>query len=940
MDKDLFYNWLKNFKKLDTTTSNARTSNCLRIEKFYGDLDKVYYLDRCTSLLEQLNFTTTDKKLGAKPKHKIPIDGDIYNGTHTLKAALKLYIEFKENKLINELKSIVDVEPDKHDGSYELVRETVEALSTIPQEQLDINDLDLLYLMAVGTWRSGVDVKRQKIKDSHLDTREKDRLCAILDKVKEKAIQHYYENIAEEGKNLGWSFGMFGTGFHTFASKSDKESAKRFISLCIELKDMIDDEAMFTKVEEAINKGIKGMQSAAVSVMLHCLKPGTFPIMNSAVNDTISLFQIEGVSLVKPKELAYYIQNSRQLKKFKDEKCLFKNYRAMDMKLSIYGRNKDIEDDEYVNDRTILQDEKINIWKISHGNDGSFTEEERERYFDQCIITVHRETGRGQGHEFENGIKIGDYFYLCYGNSGIKLLGKITSNAKQLNSKTQGWLYRSYEVVAYSNVPNYQYSAAQKGWTPNYNSTAWRIPINDYAEFEKNILLPCFDIRVKELLSDNIMTQTINEEDEEVNYWWLNASPKIWSFSNIEVGQSVEYTSVNDNGHKRKIYKNFENAKVGDIVIGYESYPEKAIVAICKISQEHDGERIWVEKVQNLINPIRYSDLLEIDELQNMEYFKTPRGSLFKLTQEEYEVIMDLVKEEESSGSKGSIELYSKEDFLNEVFISEQQYDEIAILLNRKKNIIFQGAPGVGKTFAAKRLSYSLMGFIDDSRIEMVQFHQNYSYEDFVMGFRPVEGGGFELRNGIFYQFCIKAANDPDRDYYFIIDEINRGNLSKIFGELLMLIENDKRGSKFAVPLTYKPDSRFYVPQNVFIIGMMNTADRSLAMIDYALRRRFCFIEIEPAFNTQSFRKYLADSRVHVDLIEKIISRMNYLNNQIVVDNNLGRGFRIGHSYFCNPSTDENWYQSVVQYEINPLIEEYWFDNEEKVQEYKDYLLG
>ena len=392
MDRDLFYNWLKSFKKLDTTTSNARTSNCLRIEKFYGDLDKLYNSDRCANLIEQLTYTTTDKKLGAKPKHNIPIDGDIYNGTHTLKAALKLYIEFKDNKLINELKSIADVEPDKHDGSYELVRETVEALSTIPKEQLDINDLDLLYLMAVGTWRSGVDVKRQKIKDSHLDTVEKDRLSAILERVKEKAVQHSYENIAEEGKNLGWSIGMFGTGFHTFASKADRESAQRFISLCVELKDMDDDEAMFVKAEEAIKKGIKGMQSAAASVMLHCLKPYTFPIMNSAVNDPVPLFQIEGVSLNKPKELGYYIQNSRQLKKFRDEKCVFRNYRAMDLKLSVYGRSKDIAEDESVNDMTISQDDKINIWKISHGNDGSFTEEERERYFDQCIITVHRDT--------------------------------------------------------------------------------------------------------------------------------------------------------------------------------------------------------------------------------------------------------------------------------------------------------------------------------------------------------------------------------------------------------------------------------------------------------------------------------------------------------------------------------------------------------------------
>lgn len=804
MNKDLFYNWLKSFKKLDSTTSNTRSSNCLRIEKFYGDLDEQYNADRCVSLIEQLTYTTTDKKLGNKPKHNIPIDGDIYNGTHTLKAALKLYIEFKDNKIIEELKTVPDVEADKHDGSYELVRETVQALSTVEKGQLDIKDLDLLYFMVVGTWRSGIDVKKQKIRDSHLDTNEKDRLLSVLEKIRERAEKHEYDNFADEAKNLGWSIGMFGTGFHTFASKADKESAEEFISLCVDLKDLTDDEAMFQKTAETIKKGIRGMQSAAASVMLHCLKPMTFPIMNGAVSDTASLFEIAGVSLVKPRELEYYIQNARQLKKFRDENCLFRNYRAMDMKLSIYGRSKEVIEDE-PDFFTVQQDDKINIWKISHGNNGSFTAEERERYLDQCIITVHRDTGKGQGDEFENGMKIGDYFYLCHGNSGVKLLGKVTSEAIQLDTKTQGWLYRSYEVVAYSKNPDYQYSASQKGWTPNYNSTAWRVPRGDFAEFEKNILLPCFDMKVQNLIFDEIVIQPTEEEP---------SSP----------------------------------------------------------------------------------------------------GSV--------------------------LELYSKEDFLNEVFISEQQYDEITILLNRKKNIILQGAPGVGKTYAAKRLAYSLMGCMDDARIEMIQFHQNYSYEDFVMGFRPVEGGGFELRTGIFHQFCIKASNDPTRDYYFVIDEINRGNLSKIFGELLMLIENDKRGSKFSVPLTYKPDSRFYVPQNVFIIGMMNTADRSLAMIDYALRRRFCFIEMEPAFGTHVFRKHLVDNGIHEDLIEKIIIRMNYLNNQIAADVNLGRGFKIGHSYFCNPSTDENWYQSVIEYEINPLIEEYWFDNEEKAQEYMDYLLG
>ena len=796
MNKALFDTWLKKFKKLDPLTCNVRVSNCHSIEKYYGDLDKLYNSDRCVNLLEQFIYTPSDKRLESKPRHIVPIDGDVYFETNTLKSALKLYIEFRDNRLIEDLKTAPNIEPDKHDGSYELVRETVKSLATVPMEQLDVCDLDMLYFMTIGTWKNGVNAKRQKIEGSHLNTTEKNRLLAVLDGVKEKAVQQVYGNI-EGGKSTDWSIGMFGTGFQTFAKKADKDSIQRFITLCVKLKDATEDETMFTMVQEVVESGIKGMRSASASVMLHCLKPNTFPIMNGAVNDTSVLFELEGVSLIKPDALEYYIQNSKQIKKFRDEKCIFRNYRTMDLKLSVYGR-KDIEND------------LISIWKISHGNDGSFTEGERESYLDQGIVAVHRDTGRGQGKEFETGIEVGDYFYLCYGNNGIKLLGKIASAATQLEGKPQGWLKRSYKLIANSEKPDDKYTFPQKGWTPNYNSTAWRVPRTDYAELEKNILLPCFDIRLDQLIPDELLPP--------------DAIPK----------------------------------------------PDK------------------------------------------------------------------------DSNVKPSIELksYSKEEFLNEVFISEQQYDEISIILHRKKNIILQGAPGVGKTFAAKRLSYSIMGCIDDSRVEMVQFHQNYSYEDFVMGFRPVEGGGFELRSGIFLQFCLKASNDPTRDYYFIIDEINRGNLSKILGELLMLIENDKRGTKFAVPLTYKPHTRFYVPDNVYIIGMMNTADRSLAMLDYALRRRFCFIEIEPAFNTASFKKHLSESGIHSEVVEKIISRLAYLNDKIASDSNLGRGFRLGHSYFCNPSTDENWYQSVVQYEINPLIEEYWFDNEEKAQEYMDYLLS
>lgn len=280
-------------------------------------------------------------------------------------------------------------------------------------------------------------------------------------------------------------------------------------------------------------------------------------------------------------------------------------------------------------------------------------------------------------------------------------------------------------------------------------------------------------------------------------------------------------------------------------------------------------------------------------------------------------------------------EPYTKSNFLKDVFISEEKYETIISLLERKKNLILQGAPGVGKTYAAKRLAYSLMGEKDTSRIKMLQFHQSYAYEDFIMGYRP-NGNGFELKEGPFYQFCKIASEDPDENYYFIIDEINRGNMSKVFGELMMLIESDKRGEE--IILTYS-DEPFYVPENIYIIGMMNTADRSLAIIDYALRRRFCFVELEPAFETDAFKNHLLSQGANEELINKIKLRVGNINLEIGKDVNLGKGFRIGHSYFCNYVNKDKWYEEIIKYEIQPLIKEYWFDEEEKANNYIEELL-
>lgn len=423
--------------------------------------------------------------------------------------------------------------------------------------------------------------------------------------------------------------------------------------------------------------------------------------------------------------------------------------------------------------------------------------------------------------------------------------------------------------------------------------------------------------------------------EEDHGYWWLNANPKIWSFSDIAVGEVQSYTLYNDNGNKRRIFQNFLDAKAGDIIIGYESYPVKQIVAIGKISAEQDGEEIYFEKVEGLTSPIDYATLKGCPELERMEYFQSPQGSLFKLTRGEYDFIIDLIREENPLQSESAIDTYTKDDFLEEVYMTETRYENLVSVLQNKKNIILQGAPGVGKTFAAKRLAYSMMGEKDESRIEFVQFHQNYSYEDFMMGYKPVEDG-FELKYGIFYRFCQKAANQPDKDYFFIIDEINRGNMSKIFGELLMLIERDYRGTK--ATLAYN-GLTFSVPRNLYIIGIMNTADRSLAMIDYALRRRFSFFEVEPGFDSDGFTQY--QNGLNNETLNELVSRVKDLNKEIALDKSLGKGFCIGHSYFCGRDicTDE-WLHSIVDYDILPMLSEYWFDDASKLRHWENILQG
>lgn len=572
--------------------------------------------------------------------------------------------------------------------------------------------------------------------------------------------------------------------------------------------------------------------------------------------------------------------------------------------------------------------EERSVWLFAPGRGGEYWDE----FYDQGIMAIgwdHLGDIRNYGskneiadamREHENepesskknnattcfsfcrNMQIGDHVFAKIGRDRIVGFGIIDSDYMFEPSRTY---YRNVRKVDWK---------CKGEWLVDPNNKFAIKTITDITKYSE------FVQYLHALVKDDVETEnnTSNESDieKETQYWWLNANPKIWNIATTPVGAVEKYTSHNARGNKRRIYQYFQNVKFGDLLLGYSASPVRQIVALCKVTRElhqsEKGEAFEFQKIEHFPQPLSLSELRAATELTNCEPLINNQGSLFKLRSDEYEIIRSILDEaNEDFVDKGEREPeYSIEQCAKDTGFSEDRIANWIRSINRKKQAIFFGPPGTGKTFIANHLARHIVGGTGGFW-ECIQFHPSYTYEEFIQGIRPNtdEKGNlqFNLKSGRFIEFCLKARHCNDL-CVLIIDELNRANLSKVFGELMYLLEY--RDSQ--IPLA--GGMPFSIPENVRIIGTMNTADRSIALVDFALRRRFAFLELAPEYEVlKTFQdKNGFDANGLIGTLRDINAKINDKN------------FHLGISFFMVENLPDV-IEEIWRMEIETYLEEYFF---------------
>jgi 5-methylcytosine-specific restriction protein B len=570
------------------------------------------------------------------------------------------------------------------------------------------------------------------------------------------------------------------------------------------------------------------------------------------------------------------------------------------------------------------------IWKLSHGL-SDFSADERQHYVQTELGVMHGDTAKGQGADFKK-IPVGTLFYLCHGNENLLLVGQFTSDALPCAKKGDGWLQRGYRVLKPA-IKKGGYQGAQKGWTPNYRSTFKLVGEHDLPEFEKALLKPYFGTDLAEL------ARLVGEPIEA-------ASLKITTSPSPSTPLPVTASKPIDAALNRIYYGPPGTGKTYTLTRLLKQNYEQAMQSV---SPEEWRSQVIAEKIAAL------------------KWWECVAAALYDL------------------GGKAKVSEIAGHPFIHAIVSAKNRTQGVKQTLwgtlqhhtiesSPTVNTKSRTAPAIFDKSAESVWQFAgdwqdacedLIALIDQlkagqqdkgavQRYSFVTFHQSYGYEEFVEGLRPVlnddtEAGEiqYEIRPGVFKELCRKARLAPDQRFAMVIDEINRGNISKILGELITLIEADKRdpldGSRppAEVTLAYSGE-KFSVPANVDIIGTMNTADRSLALLDTALRRRFDFVALMPDTRhekdpTDPNSAPLAGLVITLDSglidVRKMLHRINQR-----VEALYDRDHCIGHAYFTAlaqaPDGDLRFaaLELAFRNRIVPLLEEYFFEDWQKIR--------
>ncbi len=584
------------------------------------------------------------------------------------------------------------------------------------------------------------------------------------------------------------------------------------------------------------------------------------------------------------------------------------------------------------------------FWKISMAG---LTEKQRKLCEERCVIAIRRSKDKNwkqrlneakyfQGRMFEYSLRKGDFVYICCDGKVCKLVQIDDEPVEAM----QGLILRHYHEIEGLKKQNSIYSDEyRKVWTPNEDTIFVRVASGDHPDFDEKILRPFFGTSVADL-------KTKYGRCVEAKYWCVVAKRKVWGGKGLPgmVDGDIQTYSIG------KVYEAFMGCREWDKVIGFAcgdgSRRACALLSFYKIlcfdKAEWAKDDKWEFKKKKNLN-----SSIEFEQLQNLGIFKKNYQGIYlvPVTRRQYKECMRLAGEElTEKGEKSSDAPDVKNNCEGDQYrideaLKDDTLKEYVELLRDKKQIVLTGAPGTGKTYLARMIAERITGDkldggqFDAEHIAMCQFHPTFDYSDFVEGLRPCEKNGtlgFKRKNGMFMDFCCKALEQGTRNFVFIIDEINRGDLSKIFGELFFAIEKSYRGTSglktrynnlMAADHPFREG--FYVPNNVYIIGTMNDIDRGVESIDFAIRRRFGWIEVTPA---KRFKEIMEGAGIKDDEAKRIEKVMRDLNDEIEDKDSkygLGPAYCIGPSYFAYLKENDFSWDDLWNRALEPLLREY-----------------